>query len=218
MRVRALTAVVVDNDELDRRQARYTRLAPQGWEIVVESFPCGPDHPTEMSTEHDIRRSEEIGAELAYATDSTLFDAVLSDCVLDPAIATIERNTDLTVLGITRLSVNFLASCGLRFGVVTRNDVIGEEYAKVVESLGAAHLFDGFFALGLPVSEVSNTEVWNRAIGVAAQRAEERGVTILINGCSAADLTWSSRTIQVIDPTALALKVAALARDVGLLR
>lgn len=217
MRVRAITPIVVDDEEIARRQERYARLAPRGWEILVESLPSSEGAPRELSSPEQIIASEHVGVASAIETRSSDFDAVLPDCVLDPGLAAIEESNSITALGITRLSAHFIAGCGRRFGVVARNAAIGDEYRATIERYGLGEYFDGVFILGLDLEDLADAQKWNRAIEEVAEVATSRGVSILINGCSAVDVTFSELNLTVLDPTALALRVAALGVDLDLL-
>lgn len=215
MRVRAITPILVGGEELGRRQARYDRLAPAGWEIVVEDLPEGG--PVQLGSVADIARSEDAGVEAGLADVGADVDAIMPDCVLDPGILRMETAGDSTVLGITRLSAVFLASLGVRFGVVTRNQVIADEYAATIARYGIGYAFGGAYVLGLSVEDIADTELWNRAILATAESARADGVTVLLNGCSAVEVTVVAAGVAVVDPTALALKVADLGVAEGLL-
>lgn len=208
MKVRAITPIRVGAEELARRQARYDRLAPAGWEVTVEDMPEGG--PVQLGTPEDLASSEEVGVGVGLSTARIDFDAVLPDCVLDPGVLRIQAEADVATLGLTRLSAVFLASLGVRFGVVTRNQVIADEYAATIERYGIGYAFGGAYVLGLSVEDIADTALWNRALLEAAKSAKADGVTVLLNGCSAVEVTVVAAGVTVVDPTALALKVAGL--------
>lgn len=213
MKIRAITPILVDETELSRRQARYDRLAPAGWSITLENLPTGPRTPDRLSTQQQIRDSEAAIAALDSSNTPSGFDALMPDCVLDPAVPELTG----AVLGITRLSAHVLAAFGIRFGVLTRNEAIGAEYRTVIERYGLAGMFDGVYVLGLSVADIADEDVWNAAVERVAQRALSDGTTVLINGCSAVEVTVADGAVRVIDPTGLALKVAELGRGLELI-
>lgn len=216
MKIRSITPIVVGPAEVARRQARYDRLSPPGVEIVLEDLPADLDPPRQLGNAQQIRHSEEIGFELASATDAAAFDAVMPDCVLDPAVGRLDAHCDVTVLGITRIVAHMLAALGQRFGVITRNEAIGEEFRRVVESYGLSHVFDDVYVLDLSVEDIADDAKWNAAVTVAAGKAREKGVRTLINGCSAVEVTLEQE-VRIVDPTALALKAIGFGIDSGLL-
>jgi len=211
MKVRVITPIRVGAEERDRRQQRYTRLAPQGWELAVEDLPDSPDSPTQLGSREQITASEKAGLAAGSQTDAAEFDALLPDCVLDPSVNDLRQVNDVPVLGITRLSAGFLAGLGIRFGVVTRNEIIAEEYRAVIERYGLGDHFQGAYVLGLSIDDVADTEIWNDALLTAAENAQRDGVMVLVNGCSAVEVVVEQFSVRVIDPTALALRVAAFA-------
>lgn len=215
MKVRAITPIRVGNEELQRRQARYDRLAPDGWQITVEDLPAAG--PAQLGSREDIERSEAVGVAAALGPASAGFDAVMSDCVLDPGLAQLEAHGGTPVVGLTRLSAMFLASLGVRFGVVTRNQTIAAEFAETVNRYGVGDSFGGAYVLDLSVEDIADTARWNAAILAAAESAKADAVSVLLNGCSAVEVTIVAAGVTVVDPTALALKVASLGVNEGLL-
>lgn len=217
MRIRAITPIRVGQAELRRRQARYDRLSPPGTQIALEDLPDTGSSPTQLASQSDLRSSEKLGVELGSSTDPGTFDALLPDCVLDPGVPTLDELAEVPVLGITRLSAHLLAGLGLRFGVLTRNSTIAEEYRSVISRYGLGSAFAGSYLLGLDVDDISDTGKWNAAVAAAAAAAEDDGVTVLLNGCSAVETRAGATEVRIVDPTALALKVADFASHEGYL-
>lgn len=217
MRVRAITPIAVDESEMERRRERYSRLAPEGWQIVLENISEHPRAPRELASESDLEDSQHAVCEIALNEKGEGFDAILPDCVLDTGIEAIEGAVKTPVLGITHLSAHFLAACGRRFGVIVRNETIGAEYERVIHSMGLEHAFGGVFVINLTVEDIADSEKWNSALESAVARAAESDLDLLINGCSAVEVTFKAHGLKVVDPTALALRVAGLAESLGLL-
>lgn len=217
MRIRAITPIRVGQAELRRRQARYDRLSPQGTQITLEDLPDTGSSPTQLASQSDLKSSERLGVELGSTTDANTFDALLPDCVLDPGVPALDDLAEVPVLGITRLSAHLLAGLGLRFGVLTRNSTIAEEYRSVIDRYGLDSAFAGSYVLGLDVDDISDTGKWNAAVAEVAAVAEDDGVTVLLNGCSAVETTVADTAIRIVDPTALALKAAEFAAYEGYL-
>lgn len=217
MRVRAITPIRVSTEEICRRQARYNRLAPSGWQIVLENLPETVSAPTQLATASDLMNSERLGIEIGSETDPSHFDALLPDCVLDPGVESLDAATTVSVLGITRLSANFLASLGISFSVMVRNQAIADEYAAVVARYGLEESFRGSYVLDLDVADISDTEKWNMAVSRVAHSASAGEVSVLFNGCSAVETTVEGTGVTIVDPTALALRIAGVATQSELL-
>lgn len=203
MRLAAITPIRVPPEELARRQRRYDLLAPPPLRVRLHNL---PDGPSALETAGDIRRSAELVARAIEDLDPATYDAVLPDCVLDPAV------TGPPVYGILRLTAGFLAGCGLPFGAVTRNAAIGAELADRLRAYGMDGGYVGGAVLGLDVAAVADHPRWNAALGEAVARLGAEGAAVVLNGCSAVDVTVDLGT-PVIDPTALALRLLATGAD-----
>ena len=110
-----------------------------GQTLAVEDLPDGPTSPIELASRAQITASEQAGLAAGAGTDSAQYDALLPDCVLDPNLIALGEANEVPVRH-GRLSAGFLASLGIRFGVVTRNEVIADEYRMVIERYGWAAL------------------------------------------------------------------------------
>lgn len=217
MRVRSITPIRVSAAELERRQRRYERMLPARWSLELENIPDTAEAPDQLSSPEQIRASERVGIAAGRDTDRSGFDALLPDCVLDPGVVELDAVAGVPVLGITRLTAHFLAACGQKFGVLTRNEMIGDEYRSVIDRYGLAPYFDDVYVLGLSVDAIANDVIWNESIERVARIAADAGTAILINGCSAVEVTVAGGSVRIIDPTALAFQVAELATRLGLL-
>jgi len=212
MRITAITPMHVGAAEVARRQARYDRLAPQGLAISVVDLPDRSDTPRALETADDIRASERLVVEVARQTDPATADAIMPDCVLDPGLPELERDSPLLVLGITRLVVGLLGSLGRRFAAVTRNDAIGAELAAVIGRYGWADAFSGVAVLGLSVADITDEARWNQAVTRAAnESAPLKSAAVIVNGCSAVEVNDVGTGVPLVDPTALALRLASIA-------
>lgn len=211
MRIRSITPISVSAQELERRQQRYDRMLPGDWTLTLENMPATSETPDQLSSPEQIRASERVTVDAGSDTDRGRFDALLPDCVLDPGVPDLDEAAGVPTLGITRLTSHFLAALGKKFGVITRNTVIGDEYRQVIERYGLTSYFDDVYVLGLSVEDISNDELWNESIERVALDAARRGTTILINGCSAVDVTVAGGSVRIVDPTGLALQLAGFA-------
>jgi len=215
MRIRSITPIRVDDDEVARRQERYNRLAPAGWHLTLENLPEGS--PTELGSPGDVRASEKLLLELGAATPADEYDAFMPDCVLDPSVTELDEASPVTVLGISRLGAHHLAACGQAFGVITRNRTIADEFSELMGRYGLDHAYRGAFVLDLGVDAVSDHDAWNAAVRTQAERARAAGVTTLINGCSAVDIATEGTGVRLVDPIELAFEVAAAGERTRLL-
>ena len=202
MRLRAITPIVVPDDELDRRRIRYDELCPPGVTIHLDNLAAGPDR---LESEAHIRLSEDLVFEEAMRTDSTRYDGILLDCVLDPALERLEADSPLPVFGITRLVSSYLASMNLQMAAVARNQPIADELAGRIAAAGWGDRLDGVVVLDLSLEDIADTARWNEAVATGLAMAGLQ-VDAVINGCSAVEVR-STDGPAVLDPTALALRL-----------
>jgi len=208
MRLRAITPIVVSEDELARRQARYSEMCPQGVTIHLDNLPSGPDR---LESEVQIRASERLVRDEALRTDSERFDGIFLDCVLDPALEDLQESSALPVFGITRLVSGYFGAAGLRMAAVARNQPIADELAARIEAGGWSDLLDGVAVLDLSLEDIAEPARWNEAVGGALIDAG-LDADVVINGCSAVEVR-SSNGPTVVDPTALALRLIGAGVD-----
>lgn len=213
MRALTVTPIHLPADEIRRRQARYDRLAPAGLEIVLRDV--GPAAPAALDTEEAIRDSErQVAAGLDGAAGE--FDFAFPDCVLDPAVPDTVAGADFPVHGLLKLSATHLAAKGVRFGAVVRNEAIGAELGRRLKAYGLDRFVAGIGVLELPFDAIADTATWNAALGAAVGELAARGATAVLNGCSAVDVdpvAAAALAARIVDPTALALRVLAVAED-----
>ena len=213
MKLRAVAPIVLSDDEVERRQARYSALAPDGVEIEMANLSQGPDR---LESDHDVRASEELVYAEAMQTDWDRYQAVLLDCVLDPALERIEASAPRPVIGITRLSSGYLAGLGHDFGAVARNGPIAAELERRIGDFGHGGALAGVQVLSLSLEDVAQAERWNAVLAEAVLEPPLAGVGSVINGCSAVEVRPNAGP-AVVDPTALALDLVGTASRRGFL-
>lgn len=207
MRIYAVTPIHVDDEELARRQARYDALCPPGVSVHLEDI--GSAAPTALDTDHDVRASESLMVE-ALASTPQGYDAVMPDCVLDPGVEQLAGKLPLPVLGLLRISLGWQVLAGRRIGAVARNRAIADEIAARVDAYGWSSSFTEVDVLDLDVHAIADTRRWADAMGAAVARLEAGGASVVINGCSAVDVTDKDPgSVRVVDPTALTLRLVA---------
>ncbi|MCP2255427.1 Asp/Glu/hydantoin racemase [Prauserella aidingensis] len=212
VRALAVTPIHLPDEEIQRRQDRYDRLAPPGLEIVVRDV--GPDAPSALDTDAAVRTSERAvtaALDTASADRAPGWDLAFPDCVLDPAVPDGVTSGGAAagppVHGLLKLSAGFLAARGERFGAVVRNEAIGAELTRRLAAYGLVAYSAGVEVLDLPFDAIADTAAWNAALGEAVTRLAERGATAVLNGCSAVDVEPADLAARIVDPTALALRL-----------
>lgn len=204
MRLLSWTPIAVGAAELARRQTRYDRLSPSQVQIVLHDLgTVDPTAPRALESEADVRASEEAVVAAYRASDPQGFDAFLPDCVLDPAITS--DGLALPMLGLSRLVSTFLGQGGASIGALARNRAIADELDRRLASYGVRA--EPTVVMHLGVEDIADDEAWRRAV---TAYSDQLSCDFALNACSAVELGEPVATAQVVDPTALALRLLGL--------
>jgi Asp/Glu/hydantoin racemase len=202
MRLLAITPIVVDGAELERRQRRYDALAPAGVTIVLEHLGEGP---RALETEADVRASERALLARYRAVDPEGWDGYLPDCVLDPVVG-LDHGLPRPVFGLGRLASAFVAGQGARLGAVARNQAIAAELDRKLAEYGLATA-GPTTVLDLSVEDISDDVAWTAAVD---SRVADLDCDFVLNACSAVEVAEQRRAPYLLDPTRTALAMLAL--------
>jgi hypothetical protein len=88
MRVVAITPIHVTDEELARRQERYTRLAPAG--LTVELRNLSTASPVALDLQSDVLSSDAALMDDMCHVKGDVADVVMPDCVLDPGFRPVQ--------------------------------------------------------------------------------------------------------------------------------
>jgi len=215
LRVKAIAPLRLAPEEMVRRQARYDRLGAN--HVQVTLFNLEGRAPCQLNTPDEIVESESFVRDEIARTDAREFDVILPDCVLDPAVGE-AGESPVPLAGILRLAAGHLASLGEPFSAVTRNAAIGNELRRKIGGYGLGEFLTSVELLDVDFCFVSDHSGWAAAMEPVCASLAGHGVTRLLNGCSAVDV--SDRHVNgvvVIDPTELAIQLLGTAYDAELI-
>jgi allantoin racemase len=168
----------------------------------------------------------------AYATPPTLdlvkkaregYDAVILACFSDPGLEAAKEISEIPVIGIEESSLHIAAMLGAKFTIITpRKERIPARTAHV-HLRGLDYFLASVRSLDLSVAETdAEPEKTKRRVLEVAKQAVEDGAEVIILGCAGmagyASEIESKLNIKVIDPSAVALKVAEAMADLGLVQ
>lgn len=205
IRLKAIAPLRLDAQEVKRRQHRYETLGGNKFVITLVNLDS-PDAPTRLDSQADIRRSEQLVYEEMLRTTAEDFDAIIPDCVLDPAVGD-NFGAPVPVYGILQLTSQELHEASRRYLGVTRNQAIGDEFTRRLVDYGFADDLAGITVLDIDFCFISDHHGWAEAMLPTATQALAAGVETIVNGCSAVDIDDPKiGSVEVIDPTAMALE------------
>lgn len=182
-----------------------------------------PEHgPVSIESAYDEALAGPPTLELVRQANEERYDAIVLACFSDPALDAAKEISDIPVVGIEEATMHMAAMLGHKFSITTafRNRVPTRElHARLrgVESAYASTL-----VLNMSVLEMDAHPEKAKAciLELARQAVEEDGVEVIILGC--AGLTGYAEDVErelgvaVLDPTAVAFKVAEAIADLGL--
>ena len=172
--------------------------------------------PRRLETESDVRWSEDEVYDEVMRTRWDDYEAILLDCVLDPALERLERDSRLPVVGITRATSAYLSGLGHRFAAVARNAAIAEELRSRIVAFGHEASLVSVDVLDLSFEDIAKPELWSAALEPIVERFGPDAVDSVLNGCSAVEV-HEGRGPAVVEPMALTFELTAVAARRGLL-
>jgi allantoin racemase len=167
----------------------------------------------------------------AYAIPATLewvkranqegYQAIVIACFSDPGLDAAREISTIPVIGIEEASLHFAAMLGARFTVITPRRERIPSRREHVHRRGLDYFLASVRSLDLSVAETdAEPEKTKRRVLEVARGAVEDGAEIIILGCAGmvgyAQEIEAELRIKVIDPSAVALKLAEAMVDLGL--
>lgn len=209
---------ILQNDFFEEITEReFKAYARPGTEIKVVSLEKGPASIESMYDEHisapwtleKVKLAEEEG-----------YDAVIIDCMGDPALHAAREIADIPVIGPAEASMAMACIIGHRFSVVTVLQSVVPIFHRMVAAYGFKDRFASVRSIDIPVLELDREDDVKEGLAVESRKAiDEDGADLIILGCTgmigmAKDLE-KKLDVPVIDPTAAALKMAESMVDLG---
>ena len=132
-RVKIITPIQVDEADLQRRRQRYGERAAPDTRIEVVGL---SDGPTALETPGDMLFSEHAVFQEGAKTQADEADAILIDCIFDPAVKALQKHLDIPVFGPLRTSLPLVSMVAPNFAIVARGSQHGEIFTDIVTRYG----------------------------------------------------------------------------------
>jgi allantoin racemase len=198
--------------ELERIKRRDTELT------VV----CAERGPETIESAYDEAFAIPPTLELVKKANQEDYHAIIIACFSDPGLEAAKEISEIPVIGIEEATLHVAAMLGAKFSVLTpRKERIPSKKAHV-HVRGMEHFLASVRSLDLSVAETDKDpeKTKRRVIDVAKKAADEDGAEVIILGCAgmagyAPEIERKLR-VKVLDPTAVALKIAEAMVDLGL--
>jgi Asp/Glu/hydantoin racemase len=179
-RIAILSPLKATEDDLARRQQRYQTQAGPETVVTVHNLDGGP---AALNTSGDILASAAAIYAQGEALDPAAADAILIDCVFDPAVAELEEATGLPVFGPTRATLPLMELLAPNFSVIARSPRQCELLEGLIHTYGYGDRLCSVRALDITYPEARQPAIFNRVMAERLRTAiQEDGAQAIFLG------------------------------------
>jgi len=183
---------------------------------------CPEKGPETIESAYDEAYAIPPTLELVKKANTDGYDAVILACFSDPGLDAAREVSDIAVIGIEEATLHMAAMLGARFSIMTPRKQRIPSKIEHVHLRGLSHSLASVRSLDLSVAETEADpgKTKQRLIEVAKIAVEEDGAEVIVMGCAGmagyAQEIEETLNIKVLDPSAVALKMAEAMTDLGL--
>jgi len=156
--------------------------------LVVENLPGGP---TALNTAGDLLTSAAAIFQQGKSTALDDYDAILIDCIFDPAVDELREATGLPTFGPTRVTLPLIDLVSPNFSIIARTNRQCELLAETVSGYGFGDQICSLRALGISYEEAKQVDKFSQ---VMSDRLEE---AVTSDGARA--IMFGSTTMAISD-------------------
>lgn len=200
-------------------RVELNRIKRSDTELMVV---CPDKGPETIECAYDEACAIPPTLELVKKANREGYDALILACFSDPGIEAAKEISEIPVIGIEESTLHVAAMLGARFSIMTPRRQRIANRKEHVHMRGMGHFLASVRSLDLSVAETDADpeRTMKRVLEVAKAAAEEDGAEVIILGCAGmagyAPELESKLGVKVLDPSAVALKVAEAMVDLGL--
>jgi len=183
---------------------------------------CPDKGPETIESAYDEAFAIPPTLDLVKKANQEGYDAVILACFSDPGLEAAKEISRIPVIGIEESSLHVAAMLGARFSVMTPRKQRIPSKREHVHIRGLEHFLASVRSLDLSVAETDADpeKTKRRVLEVAREAVDNDGAEVIVLGCAgmagySAEIE-KKLNIKVIDPAAVALKVAEAMADLGL--
>lgn len=207
-----------------RRPSHFADLERPGLTISLASILSGPSS-IESAFDAAIAEPDTIAQTIEAEADQV--DAIVIDCMADPALGPARECVTIPVLGPSQTSMHIAGLLGHRFSVLTVLPRLRVQIDNLAATYGLSGLLASVRAIDIPVLELeTDLEATRKALVETAECAiREDGAHAIIFGCTGlmgcaeavrAGLLERGHDVPVIDPIPATIRVAEALVSCGL--
>jgi allantoin racemase len=191
LRVTIVTPLHATDADLARRQRRYGAHARPDTAITLVNLAGGPPA---LESRADIEASAEAIARRMGTGLAAECDAILVDCVYDPAVDAVRDATGVPTFGPTRLTLPLVAAVARRFSIVSRTERLASLLAELATRYGHGAGLASLRTMGLSYEEGKDPARFEAAVCAALRRVtSEDGAEAVLLGSTTMAVTDAMR-------------------------
>lgn len=183
---------------------------------------CAERGPETIESAYDEALAVPPTLDLVKKANQENYDAIILACFSDPGLEAAKEVSDIPVIGIGESSFHMAAMLGAKFSIMTTKKERIPAKKEQVHRRGLGHFLASVRSLGLSVAEIDAYpgKTKKRVLEEAKKAAEEDGAEVILLGCAGmagyAPEIEEKLNLKVLDPTAVALKLAEAIVDLRL--
>jgi Asp/Glu/hydantoin racemase len=161
LRLKIISPLKATAADLERRQRRYHQQAQPETAVSVLNLDSGPQA---LNSSGDILSS--AAAIFAIGSKITRDDceAILIDCVFDPAVDELYEETGILTFGPTRTTLPLISLVAPNFSIIARSQRQCDLLAKLVQREGFGNRIQSVRALDISYEEAKQTEIYHKVM------------------------------------------------------
>ena len=206
-RVKIISPIKVDEADLRRRQIRYAEHAAIDTRVQVFNLEEGP---TSLDTPGDLLFCEHAVFLEGLNTDPDEFDAILIDCVFDPALEPLREQAPIATFGPMLTTLPMVAIVADRFAYIARAERQTEWLAEIAEVYGYGDQLVSSRALGISYQESRKPKIFDDTMSRQIEGAITDGAGAVVMGSTTMALSDkvknSAGTMPLFLPGMVALR------------
>ena len=198
-RVKIISPIKIDEADLRRRRIRYGEHAGENTEIEAFNLPEGP---TNLSTPGDILFCEHAVFQEGMRTEGKDFDAILIDCVFDPALFALREQCPVPTFGPMLATLPLVLLVANKFSFVARAERQTLWLAELAKKYGYQDKMVSARALNISYQESRKPKIFDESM------VEQLNKAVTEDGAEA--IVMGSTTMALADKVSQAAEGAPL--------
>jgi allantoin racemase len=216
--------ILVINPNTSRPMTNQIRIALEAIKRADTDLTvtCPGKGPETIESAYDEAYAIPPTLELVKKANQDGYDAVILACFSDPGLDAAKEISTIPVIGIEEATLHIAAMLGAKFSIMTPRKQRIPSKVEHVHLRGLSHFLASVRSLDLTVAETEAdpAKTKQRLISVAKLAVEKDGAEVIIMGCAGmagyAQEIEDTLNVKVLDPSAVALKIAEAIADLGL--